>query len=226
MAKQYTSSEIERKVLNYIIKKTKKGYTTHFNPLDVSKEGIADKLNLEIEEVEEAIEKLTGKASDYSTKSLERIESIKPKFVIWLPNTKKGDDIKDALLQSGLAVNGTVNTLYSVLIIIISYIFIFKFTHLKDFLNLETVDDYFFWAVIITAISIPIGNYLGHKWYQVNFMLQKVKGSKYYVYALLIFVAIIFFSIINNWNIVIIISGIAVLTNIALFIYQFIKDSK
>ena len=56
--KQLTAPEIEKKVLNYITNKTSMGYTIDFNPLDVSIDGIADGLNLKIEEVEEGWSKI------------------------------------------------------------------------------------------------------------------------------------------------------------------------
>ncbi len=225
MAKQYTAPEIEKKVLDHINKKTSKGYTTDFNPLDVSKEGIADELKLDDKEVEEAIESLSGQDSGKSSK-LKRIESIKPKFEIWLPFTKGGIDIKDALCESGLAVKGNLNVLYSFLLLVLCYILIFEKPYLKDFLGLVNPEQYFAWAVILTAISVPVGNYLARKWYQWNLLMQRVKGSKYYVYALIAFIILIIISINKQWNIGIILSGIAALTNIALVIYQIIKDNK
>src|SRR4030042_1316958 len=136
MAKKYTAPEIEKKVYNYIIKETSKGWKTFdFNPLNVSKEGIADILHLEDEEVEEAIASLSGQDSDKGSK-LKRIESIKPRFEIWLPDTKGGKDIRDALCESGLAIKGNLNVLYSFLFLVLVYVFIFVKPYLKDFLGL------------------------------------------------------------------------------------------
>jgi len=225
MSKQYTAHEIEKKVLDYINKKTNMGYATDFNPLDVSKEIIAEELNLNTGEVEEAIDSLSGKDSGKGSK-VKRIESIKPRFEIWLPFTKKGQEIKDELCESGLAVRGNLNVLYSFLLLVLSYFFIFEKPYLKNFLGLVNPEQYFAWAAILTAVSIPLGNYLSRKWYQGNLLMQRVKGSKYYVYALIAFIILIIISINKKWNIGIILSGMAVLTNIALVIYQIIKDNK
>jgi len=224
MARQYTAPEIEKKVLDHINKKTSKGYTTNFNPLDVSNEGIADELKLDDEEVEEAIESLSGQDSGKGSK-LKRIESIKPKFEIWLPSTKGGIDIKDALCESGLAVRGNLNVLYSFLFLVLCYFLIFEKTYLKDFLGLVNPEQYFFWGVILTAISVPMGNYLARKWYQVNLLLQRVKGSKYYVYALIGFIILIVISVNKQWNIGIILAGIAVVANVVMVILQIITKN-
>ena len=97
---------------------------------------------------------------------------------------------------------------------------------MKDFLGLVNPEQYFAWAVILTAISVPLGNYFARKWYQGNLLMQKVKGSKYYIYALITFIILIIISINKEWNFGIILSGIATLANIALVIYQIIKDNK
>jgi len=225
MAKQYTASEIEKKVYNHIIKETSKGYTFDFNPLNVSKEGIADKLNLEEEEVEEALASLSGQNSDKGSK-LERIESIKPRFEIWLPKTNGGKDIKDALCESGLAVKGNLNILYSFLFLVVIYIFIFEVPYIKNFLGLINPVQYFIWAVIFTAISVPLGNYLAMKWYQANLLIQRVKGSKYYIYFLIVLIAIILISVNKEWNLGIILSSLGAGAEIILVIYQITKDNK
>ena len=225
MTKEHTAPEIEKKVYNHIIKKTSKGYSLDFNPLDVSKEGIADELQLQYEEVEEAIESLSANDSGKTSK-LKRIESIKPKFEIWLPFTKGGTNIKDALCESGLAIKGNLNVLYSFIFLVICYYFIFIKPYLKNGLGLVNQEQYFAWAIIFTVLSIPLGNFLSRKWYQGNLLLQRVKGSKYYVYALIAFIVLIIISINKKWDVGIILSGIATLANIALVIYQVIKDGK
>ena len=225
MERQYTAPEIEKKVLDHINRKTSKGYTTDFNPLDVSKEGIADELNLDDEEVEEAIGSLSGKDSGNSLK-LKKIESVKPKFEIWLPSTKGGKNIKDALCESGLAVRGNLNVLYSFLLLVLCYIFIFEKPYLKGFLGLVNPEQYFAWTVILTAISIPIGNYLARKWYQGNLLLQRVNGSKYYIYVLIMLIVLILISVNKGWNFGIIIPSIAGIVEILFVIYQIMRDNK
>ena len=224
MERQYTAPEIEKKVLDHINRKTSKGYAD-FNPLDVSKEGIADELNIDDGAVEEAIESLSGKDSGKSSK-LKRIELVKPKFEIWLPYTKGGQDIKDALCESGLAVRGNLNVLYSFLLLVLCYIFIFEKPYLKDFLGLVNSEQYFAWAVILTSISIPIGNYLARKWYQGNLLLQRVKGSKYYIYVLIMLIVLILISVNKGWNLGIIIPSIAGIAEILFVLYQIMKDNK
>lgn len=225
MPKELTAPEIESKVYAHIIKKTSKGYTFDFNPLDVSKDGIADELNLDIAEVQEAIERLSTQDIEKSSKII-RIESVKPKFEIWLPSTKGGQKIKDGLCNSGLALKGNLNALYSFLIIVLAYIFIFPYPHLKNFLKIESVDDYFFWGVLITASSVPIGNYLAHKWYQLNIQIQKVPGSKYYVYALILSIILILYSVKKNYNLGTIFSSILIIANIVLVFFQIIRENK
>jgi len=224
MVKLYTASEIEKKVLEHINRKTSKGYTIDFNPLDLSVEGIADELNIDTDEVEESIERLLGNDSDNSNKSLERIESIKLRLEIWLPFTKGGTDIKNALCESGLAVKGNLNILYSFFFMVLCYVFIFEKPYLKDFFGLVNPEQYFFWAVVLTAISIPIGNYFVRKWYQGNLLMQRVKGSKYYVWILIILISIILLSINKGWNLGIIISSIAGVLEILFMVYQIVKQ--
>jgi|GEM_PF-5049547 len=225
MPKQYTASEIEKKVFNHIIKETSKGWDTFdFNPLNVSKEGIADMLNLEDEEVEEALNSLSAEDNDSGSK-LKRIESIKPRFEIWLPFTKGGQDIKDALCESGLAIKGNLNVLYSFLFLVAIYIFIFKVPYLKNALVMTTSEQYFIWALIFTAVSVPLGNFLATKWYQVNLLMQRVKGSKYYIYFLIIMIALVLVSVNKGWNLGIIIPSIAGVVEIIFVIYQIVNKN-
>ena len=226
MAKKYTAPEIEKKVYNYIIKETSKGWKTFdFNPLNVSKEGIADILHLEDEEVEEAIASLSGQDSDKGSK-LKRIESIKPRFEIWLPDTKGGKDIRDALCESGLAIKGNLNVLYSFLFLVAIYILTFEVPCSKNALGLTNPEQYFIWAFIFTAVSVPLGNYLATKWYQANILLRRVKGSKYYIWILIILIALILLSVNKGWNLGIIIPSIAGVVEIIFVIYQITKENK
>ena len=172
MENKKTASEVTKKVYNYIIKKTEKGYTSVFNPLDITLENIAKELRLDEEEVDEALNELSP---DENWK-ISRINSIKPTFEIWLPNTKGGKNIKDFLCGAGLAKTGNLNILYSFLFLVAVYIFIFVKPYLGNILKITTFGEYFIWAIIFTLISIPFGNFISRKLYQGNLLLRRVEG--------------------------------------------------
>ena len=228
MKKQLTSHEIERKILDYLDKEVR---YDDFNPLNLSKEVIADNLDLDMEEVEEAIERLSAEDSNLPSKTLERIEPINPKFKIWLPTTKEGKEVKDLLCGSGFAVKGNLNLLYSFLFVVLFYIIIFEIPYTKGFFVDTTIQGYFFLGFAITAISVSIGKYLSHKWYQLNLLLERVKGIRYYIWSLIIFIILILSSINQGWNISLMLSGIAAVADIILVVYQIVnrrnmKDGK
>ena len=224
MDNKHIAPVIEEKVYDYLKRKASKGYTRNFNPLSISKKGIADSLNLKISEVEEALERLSGEGT--TGKAIERVEPIKPKFEMWLPSTEKGKEIKNVLCKSGLGIKGNLNVLYSFILIAICYILIFKLPHLRTALGLESAEDYFLWAFIITAVSVPIGNYLAHKWYQITLWLQKVKGIKIYICILTILIFLITLSFIKSWDIILLLSIIATIANVILVVFQIVKKKE
>ncbi|PLW79677.1 hypothetical protein C0585_06810 [Candidatus Woesearchaeota archaeon] len=220
MSEKLTGSEIEKKVYEHIIKSVGMGYTTDFNPLNLSTEGIADCLGLSMEEVEEAINKLKGEGE---STNIERIESVKPKFEIWLPKTKKGKEVLDELCNSGVAIKGSMQWFYTFLLLAASYIFTFEKPYLANVLELKSFNEYFVWAVIFTGISSYFGSYLAHKWHQINYEMERIKGGKYYIYAFILLISGIIYSWMKEIDVALIITSVGTIANLVLVIYQIIK---
>lgn len=225
MKKLKTSYEIEKDVLEYLDKKTSKGFTMDFNPLDVTLDEIASALNLNKKEINEALENLSGLGEAAS--KIKKIESLKPRFEIWLPiNSEGAENIKQELCGSGMAIRGASNQFYSFLLIVLIYILKFQ-TQLLDFLDVGTLEQHFVFAAIVTAISFPIGNYLAHKWYNLTLILEKVRGAKYYYYTLIIITILFWLIVQKGWDkLFTTILIIAAICTIFGFILSYIKIDK
>jgi len=204
-----TAPEVQKLVLDYLNLEVTKS-SKEINPVDLSVEGISDNLNLSYEQVEEAVEALSN---------TKRIDSIKPKFKIWIPNSDEGYIVEKHFCESGLAISGSLNILYSFLLIGVAYFFMFEKPLLVNLLGLQTFLQYSFWSAVLTALSISLGKIISEKLYQVSIHLEKVKGANYYIYILIFFIALAILSIKNKWNLTLIITSI--LTSLEIFLVLF-----
>lgn len=179
-------------------------------------------MRLDIEEVQESLESLEGKHQVYGgSKKLKRIEFIKPKFKIYLPCTEGAEEIKKALCESGLAVTGNLNIFYAILFLSIAHFLIFYYPSFQNFLGLKTTEQFFLFAAFLGFISIPIGGYFAHRWYQLTIFTQKIKGFNYYLWVFVFLAALIVLSIYNQWDkFWTIIGGIAALITVLIAVFQ------
>ena len=214
MAKYQHHVETEKQLMEYLDKKSREK-SLKFTELTTNQ--IAKNLNIDLKEVKTALENL-------STEKNPKIEELKSNFSVWVPTSEKGNKLKNMLIKKKVMMRTSTFYIFSVVLFIASY-FILKYAIDYGLIKVTKDSDYFIFTSVLIASSIWLSKFLSHKWFMLNYYLEKIPGYKWLTWFIIAGILTLVFlyknGMTSSWFII---SGIVDLITLAGFVYNFITS--
>jgi len=209
-----TKHEVEKKVLNYLVKNIKKR-----NPMDLGFEAISRNLNISEDEISNAID---GLEDD------KKIENLHVGFDIWIPKNSDGEKIKKYLMEEKIATERQTYQLASLGIWFLIALFIVPFSVSKGYIQPMDNNQWLIGAFSV-VISILIGKWASQKWFFLREIWKAIPHLKEFTWLVVsIAFTIVVFYYFGQENLLFIITGVvASISTTLYYIYLvFIKKSE
>ena len=216
MAKYQHHVETEKQIMRYLDKKSKE------TPLKLSEltiSQIAKNINVELKEVKTALENLSNEKNP-------KVEELESDFSVWVPTSEEGNTVRDILLKKKVMMKTSTFYIFSIILLITSY-FILEYTINYGIIKVTKDSDYFMFTATLVVGSVWLSKFLSHKWFVLNYYLEKIPGHKWLTWFIIVGILALVFLYKNGLtSLWFIISGIVDLIAIIGFVYNVIISTK